>query len=153
MPKLTLQKGSKPAVTITRKAVKSKGLVYVAVANKKIRYPNGSSRIVYIGTTQGSAARIAASAAHKAQALLGFHGITHLEFFVVTSSAVGDVKTWEILERGLLIAFREMYGKPPVCNKTGLRTKWRDELKYFTLNGLNGVIQKYSELEPQRSYE
>lgn len=151
MPRLTLQKHSKPAVTITRQAVKSAGLVYVAVANKAIKYANGKSRIVYIGTTQGSAGRIAASAASKAKALLGFHGIRHLEFYVVTSSGIGGVKTWKILERGLLIAFRERFGEPPQCNKQGLHTQWTNELEYFTRNGLDGVIMKYSNLGLQVS--
>lgn len=149
---MTLQKHSKPAVTITRQAVKKTGLVYVGIANKAIKYANGkSSRIVYIGTTQGSAARIAASAANKAGDLLGFFGIRHLEFYVVTSSGIRGVKTWEILERGLLITFRELYGEPPRCNKQGLRTQWKDELEYFTQNGLKSVIEKYSNLGKQVS--
>lgn len=82
MNKLTIKSPKLPAVTITREAVKSDKLVYFAVANKALSYPNGmKSRIVYIGTTKNGAHRMAASAASKALDMLGLHGIKHLEFF------------------------------------------------------------------------
>lgn len=141
---LTVQTTNKPAVTITRTATKVKELVYIAVANKKIRYPVGSSRIVYIGTTKNGAARIAASAAAKANQMLGLHGVQHLELFVVTSTSVSKVKTWHKLERGLILAFRERFGEPPKCNIVGKKMRWTDELQYFTRSRLDGVIERYS---------
>jgi hypothetical protein len=48
---LTVQTTKTPAVTITRQAIDSTELVYIAVANKLIKYPQGDSKIVYIGTT------------------------------------------------------------------------------------------------------
>ena len=105
--KLTVQTTQKPAVTITRQATKSKELVYIAVANKPVKYHGGESRIVYIGTTKNGAERIAASAAKKTGDMLGIFGVSHLELFVVTSTSHGQIKTWHKLERGLLLAFRE----------------------------------------------
>ena len=141
---LTVQTTAKPAVTITRTATKAQELVYIAVANKKIKYPGGNSRIVYIGTTKNGADRIAASAAAKANQMLGLHGVQHLELFVVTSSSIKGVKTWHKLERGLLLAFREKFGKPPECNIVGKKMRWTDELQYFTRKRLDGVIDQYS---------
>lgn len=141
---LTIQTTKKPAVTITRTATKAKELVYIAVANKNIKYPGGSSRIVYIGTTKNGAARIAASAAAKANQMLGLHGVQHLELFVVTSTSIKGTKTWHKLERGLLLAFREKFDEPPKCNIVGKKMRWTDELQYFTRNRLNSVIEKYS---------
>ena len=143
--KLTVQTTQKPAVTITRQATKSKELVYIAVANKPVKYHDGESRIVYIGTTKNGAERIAASAAKKAGDMLGIFGVSHLEFFVVTSTHHGQIETWRKLERGLLLAFREKFGTQPRCNIVGKRMKWSDELKYFTRYRLDGVIDKYSQ--------
>lgn len=76
--------------------------------------------------------------------MLGLHGVTHLELFVVTSTSKGGVKTWHKLERGLLLAFREMFGMPPECNIVGKKMIWTDELTFFTRGRLDGVIEKYS---------
>ena len=141
---LTVQTSNRPAVTITRTATKANELVYVAVANKTISYPGGKSRIVYIGTTKNGAQRIAASAAAKAGQMLGLHGVKHLEFFVITSSAMNGVKTWHKLERGLLLAFKAKFGRPPSCNIVGKKMRWTDELTYFTRGRLDGLIDQYS---------
>ena len=141
---LTVQTTKNPAVTITRTATKSSQLVYLAVANKSIQYSSGRSRIVSIGTTKNGAERIAASAAAKAAQMLGLHGVTHLEFFVVTSSSMAKVKTWHKLERGLILSFKEEFGEPPKCNIVGKNMIWTDELNYFTEARLRGVILQYS---------
>ena len=135
-----------PAVTITRQAIDTDKLVYIAVANKRIKYPKGKSKIVYIGTTKNGADRIAASAAKKAKSMLGIHGVTHLEIFVITSSTTDRVKTWLILERGLLISFRERFGAQPKCNIVGKKMKWSNETEYFRRERLDGVIEKYSKI-------
>jgi hypothetical protein len=141
---LTIQTTTKSAISITRTATNSSELVYIAVANKKITYANGKSRIVYIGQTKNGAERIAASAAKKAGMMLGLHGVKQLEFYVVTCTAQCPVKTWHKLERGLLLAFRERFGEQPRCNVSGKKMKWTDELEYFTRTRLDSVIQKYS---------
>jgi len=70
-----------PALTISRIALHADQLVYVAQANRAIRYPNGErSAIAYIGTTKNGIARIASSAAWKARDILSRHGVNHLEF-------------------------------------------------------------------------
>src|SRR5688572_14888607 len=100
MAKLTVKSSSSPAVTITREAVKSDKLVYIAVANKPLRYLHGRSRIAYIGTTKTGAHRMAASAAAKAQEMLDLHGVKQLEFYTVTCKSRQNVQTWRKLERG-----------------------------------------------------
>lgn len=142
--KLTIQACAKPSIVITRNALKSERLVYVAVTNRALKYPHGKSCIAYIGTTKAGAIRIASSAAAKAPKLLALHGVTHLEFFVVTCSSRQSVKTWRKLEYGLILAFKHLYGAPPKCNKQGENMKWSDELEYFTRARLEGVIEKYS---------
>ena len=142
--KLTIQTGKKPALVINQNALDADRLVYFAVANKKFKYRYGRSRIVYIGTTQKGAARIASSAASKANDLLSLHGVTHLEFYVVTCARRQRVKTWRKLERGLLLTFRELYGEIPKCNSQGSKMKWTDEQRFFTQRRLKTTVQKYS---------
>jgi hypothetical protein len=142
--RLTIRTYKKPAVIINRSAVATQRLVYIAVSNKALRYRYGRSRIVYIGTTRAGASRIAASAAAKAKEMLALYGVRHLEFHVVRCPRRQNVQTWRILERGLLLTFREEYGEVPSCNTQGKRMKWRDERKYFTGGRLRSIIEKYS---------
>ena len=142
--KLSIKTTRKPAVTITRTAFRTKCLVYLALANKAVKYSHGRSRIVYVGTTKRGAKRIAASAAAKAGDMLALHGISSLDFFVVSCQSRQNVKTWHKLERGLLLTFREMFGEIPECNAQGQKFRWTDEDYYFTRKRLRSVIEMYS---------
>lgn len=142
--KLSVSKSSKAGLTITRSAVRAKKLVYIAKANKQLRYEFGRSYIAYIGTTKDGANRIAGSAAKKAQELLTQHGIKHLDFFVVTCTGRKRIETWKKLERALILTFRCIYGEPPVGNTQGIKMKWEDEKKYFTTSILEGIIKYYN---------
>ncbi len=142
--KLTIKTNRKPAVTITRTAVKTNQLVYLAIANKSLKYAHGRSRIVYVGTTKRGASRIAASAASKANEMLSGYGISSLEFYVVSCQSRQGVKTWHKLERGLILTFREMFGDIPHCNTQGSRFVWRDEDRYFTRKRLRSIVEMYS---------
>ncbi|MEP6742338.1 MAG: hypothetical protein ABJB61_07550, partial [bacterium] len=145
MPKkLRIKAPVTPALVINRAAIKGDRLVYLAVANKRMKHPFGSSRIVYIGTTKAGASRIAASAAAKASQMLALHGVKELEFYVVTCGSRKRVKTWTKLERGLILTFRQQFGAIPNCNLQGKRMKWTDELNYFTERRLRDVIARFS---------
>jgi len=129
---------------ITREAVKTKKLVYLAVTSKRLAYPKGNSRIAYIGTTKKGSDRVARSAANRANELLDLRGVSSLEFFVVTCHPRQRVKTWRKLESGLVLAFKDLFGSPSKCNEQGKNMKWANERDYFTLTGLKGVVKKYS---------
>jgi hypothetical protein len=145
MPRrLRIRTAGKPAVVIHRSAVRRDCVVYIAVGNKASKYPYGRSKIVYIGTTKAGASRIAQSAAGKARELLALHGVTHLEFHVVSCRPRQKVRTWRKMERGLILCFREIYGQIPKSNRQGKGMKWRDERKFFTEAQLRSIIQKYS---------
>ena len=143
--KLTIRTTSQPAVVVARPAIRARKLVYIACANKPIRYRHGRSKIVYIGTTQRGVRRVAGSAANQAQKLLNQRGIRELEFYVVTCASRAAVQSWKKLERGLILAFKDLYGEPPVGNRQGKNIFWHDELWYFTLRRLRSVIEYYSE--------
>jgi hypothetical protein len=142
--RLGIKTGRNPALVITRAALQSDRLVYLALTNRVLRYKYGRSRIAYIGTTKRGARRIAASAATKADELLALHGVRELHFYVVSCRARRRVKTWHRLERALLLTFREIYGEIPRCNSQGSRLQWRDELNYFTSKRLRSVLMKYA---------
>jgi hypothetical protein len=141
--KLTIRTAAKPALVISRPAFKAEKLVYLAVANKALKYPHGKSRVAYIGTTEAGASRIASSAAFRAKDLLALHGVTSLEFYIVTCAARQKVKSWRKLESGMIIAFKHMYGTVPKCNVIGKNQQWSDELEYFTRSRREAVLKKY----------
>lgn len=145
--KLPIKLGRRPAIVITREALKQDRLVYLALTNRPFRYLYGRSRIAYIGTTKRGARRIAASAATKADQMLALRGVKELRFYVVSCRSRQGVKSWHRLERALLLTFREMHGGIPRCNRQGKRMKWRDELQYFTMKRLRAVISKYIRTE------
>ena len=140
MRRLTIKK-PKLALVIHRHAVGTERLVYLAVANKLIKYPEGKSKIVYIGTTEKGVFRVAFSAAEKAKKMLSSHGMRHLNLHIVSCQEKPGVKTWEKLERALLIRFREIYGEVPEYNSAGKGMQWKDELKYFTEDRLASILE------------
>jgi hypothetical protein len=146
MGKTSRVKTSKwPALTITRIGFQADELVYVAMANKSIRYPSGQrSAIAYIGTTKNGVSRIASSAAYKARDILAKHGIRHLEFYVVTAQAKRRVNIPRKLERALLMRFRERFGSVPVGNNHGKKLVWQDELEFFAYHKLDKILDEYA---------
>ncbi len=143
----TISTSTKTALSITRASLNTAKAVYVARANKKIKYPWGKSFIAYIGETSIGTKRIAASAADRSEEILTEHGITSLEFYVIRSSGKQSVKTWEELERSLLLTFREKYGAIPICNDQGNKLDADRKSKYFKEDRLRTIIKKYSETE------
>lgn len=142
--KLSISRSKSFAVAITRRAIRAKKLVYIAKANKPIKYKLGKSHIAYIGTTKEGANRIAESAAKKAREFLIKHGIKKLEFFVITCGARKRIETWKKLESALILAFRSSFGEPPKGNSHGVKLKWKDEKEYFKTSALEKTIKLYS---------
>jgi len=140
--KLRVKCKPEPAITIYRLAFKTDKLVYIARANKKIKYPWAKSRIAYIGTTKKGARRIASSAAWKGEDLLYQYGIKHLDFHIVSCGKRPNVESWKKLERALIIRFKEIHGAIPKANKVG--GKRGDEMNYFSQYKLDDIIKRLS---------
>lgn len=130
-----------PAMTVTPVSVKAKKLVYVLTADKKIPYLEGRSCVVYIGTTKHGIRRIASSVAKHTEEILGIRGVKNLQAHVVAPAGRQSVKSWTLLERALLIAFKEKYGEQPRCNTQGKRMKERDEFEYFTRRRISRILE------------
>ncbi len=133
-----------PALTATRVSIGKNKLVYVLVANKKLAYAKGKSRIAYIGTTKKGVARIAQSVASHANDILALHGVKSFSARVITCRPRQNVSTWRVLERALLLAFKEKFGDVPRCNSHGKRIKESDEFRYFRKGGVLSVIDDLS---------
>jgi len=126
---------------VTRVTLGHDKLVYILVANKKLKYSKGRSRIAYIGTTKKGAARFAASVAKRAPEVLGLNGVNEFDVRVVTCRPRQHVKTWFKLEAALAMMHKDIFGEVPKCNKTFHKKKWTDQLDYFTKKRLKSVIE------------
>lgn len=119
-----------PALSVSRASLKREELVYVLVTDKKLKYRNGRSRIAYIGMTESGFHRITRSAAVRAEKILSQPGVEAFWARVVHFPKIdGRIarhlkkRPTLLLERSLLIAFREKYGAVPLCNGTGSKMK------------------------------
>lgn len=133
----------KEAMKVTRAFVGNDRLVYVIVADRKIQYPNGRSRIAYFGTTQNGVSRVAESAASRTEEILTLHGVRSFVVHLVTCRRRRNVKTWLKLERAFLLEFREKFGAIPVCNSHGKAIQQVDEFEYFARARINGLIDDF----------
>ena len=106
----------KPAMTVYRRALKHRKLVYVLAARKALKYKDGRSRILYIGTTRRGISRIASSVAHRSKKILNTRGIREIDVHVVSCERRSGLKSWEFLERALVAHFRSRYWQVPLCN-------------------------------------
>jgi len=132
------------ALRVTRVSLGGERMAYVMLANRRIAYRFGQSRIVYIGTTRKGVGRIASSAASKAAQVLTMHGIREFGVRVVTCRPRRNVKTWVKLERALILTFRQVYGDVPVFNTQGKRLLETDEFRYFHRERLLAIVSTLS---------
>lgn len=132
------------AMEATRVSIGKSKLVYVLIADKRLQYEWGKSRIAYIGTTKKGTARIAQSVAARAEDILSIRGVRSFHARVITCRPRKNVKTWHYLERALLIKFKEIYGEVPWCNSQGHRMKRAKEFKYFSDHGVELIIEELS---------
>jgi len=143
--RLTVSLKRKPAMTATRVSIGRSKLVYALVADKRLQYENGKSRIAYIGTTKNGRWRIASSVASRSQEILQLRGVTSFDARIITCKSGQKVETWKVLERALLLEFREQFGEVPWCNIHGKGIRERDEFnKYFRRARIRDIIQDLS---------
>ena len=152
MGRLKVKKvSSKPVLTVRRLVRNGSGkkqsfskLVYIAVANKPISYAFKKSPIVYIGTTKRGLRRILESAL-MSEEILGLHGVTKLDFHVVICSARQRLKSWEMLERALVMRFRDTYGAIPLNNDKFRKAADRKWEQSFAVSNLDAILSAVSE--------
>jgi hypothetical protein len=121
-------------------------MVYILVANKSYKYPNGSRRshIVYIGTTGKGAGRPATSAVDKAsEAFSNLRGVTRLDVHIVTCRKLQAVKTWKHLEDSLLAVFRERYWSLPIYNRRKGALRYAEDVSLFRRKALEKILLQF----------
>jgi hypothetical protein len=143
--KLRISLEHQPLVVVTRSGVWSDKLVYVVCASKPIKYEWGKSRIVYIGTTKNGLSRVAASVADCAQDLLSDWGVHECHAHVVTCDPRPRVKSWQKLERTMIIAFRDQHREPPAYNGTGHNMQETDEFEYFSRDRIENLLAEFDD--------
>ena len=143
-PRLKVSLKRDEALRATRVTIGKNKLVYLLIADKRLKYNTGKSRIAYIGTTKKGVARIAQSVAARADDILSLHGVRTFHARIVTCRPRQNVPTWKKLERALLLTFRERFGEIPKCNSHGKSMMVTDEFRYFGRKGISNVLDELS---------
>ena len=141
LQRLTVKLHREPAIVCTPAAYDAERLVYLLVADKRLIYENGRSRIVYIGTTQNGISRVATSVVERAPLAFDEAGVRSVEARIVSCAPRQRVRTWRKLERAMLISFREMFGAIPFCNERGDGISERDEFDYFARRRIDEILK------------
>ena len=142
MRRLSLSLKRDEALRTSRVTIGRSKLVYVLIADKRLRYPIGKSRIAYIGTTKKGLVRIAQSMASRAEEVLSIRGVRTVHARIVTCRPRRNVKTWLKLERALILSFRKRFGDVPALNSHGKKMKTVDEDRYFSPASIENVIDE-----------
>jgi len=134
----------KVAMTVHRRILAKNRVVYLLVAAKPLKYRDGRSRIVYIGTTGKGIDRIATSVAHRGQRVLWKRGLRKLDVHIVSCTGTSGMKSWEHLEDALLAAFRGLYQQLPKENRQGKRLRWSERLeRLFRRRAVERILQHF----------
>jgi hypothetical protein len=132
-------------MTMRRIALEHEKLVYLICADKKLKYEDGYSQIAYIGTTRNGVERVANSSAYRSWDVLWSRGVQSFDVRIVTCRPRQGFKSWLKLERALILAFRQKFGEPPMCNVQGRAMKLGDEFDRFSFERLSRIIDTLSE--------
>jgi hypothetical protein len=119
-------------------------MVYILTAKKPLKYPNGRSRIIYIGTTGKGTRRPATSAVDKASEAFGeLRGVREIEAYIVTRTRRA-VRTWEHLESSLLAIFLGRYLQLPKYNKKRGSIRYAEDVTLFKRKTLEQILSKFA---------
>ena len=139
--RLSIKLPGREAGGVSRECLKARKLVYVLLTDRKNKYAVGRSRVAHIGTTGNGVSRVLASLAYRARTILKWRGVRRCSVRLVTCGSRNGACTWHILERALLLAFRDMYGAVPRCNSQGRKMRPRKEHDYFRPARLRRVLE------------
>jgi hypothetical protein len=142
--KVKVSLSSEAVITLGHKAIRSDRCVYVLVTNKHVKYRNGKSRIVYIGTTKRGVRRVASSVAHRAEDALEQRGARTVQAHLLTyTGRTGKHNLWKHLERAALVMFQIEYGSIPILNRVGKHFWPGTEFDHFSKRTLLRKLQQF----------
>jgi hypothetical protein len=127
--------------------LEKKRMVYILVANKPYKYPNGKrrSRIIYIGTTGKGVGRPATSAVNKASEAFELRGVKTIDVHIVTCGGRKAVKTWLHLEASLLAVFRTRYFDLPIYNRKTGSVRYGEDVTLFRRKALEKILLRFGD--------
>lgn len=117
-----------------RIAIGEESFVYVFVANRPYAYKpgkDGKSRIVYMGTASRGLRRVVDSVFDRSQTIFGW-GTHSFDAYILTCRSRQHVQMWRKLERALLLAFKEKYGRTPKANADVKKMGGANAFRYFS---------------------
>jgi hypothetical protein len=148
IPTLRVKCSKNPLLTVKRSTqLGGKRMVYILLANKPYKYPNGKrrSRIIYIGTTGKGAGRPATSAVNKASEAFELRGVKTIDVHIVTCGSRKAVKTWLHLEASLLAVFRTRYFDLPIYNRKTGSVRYAEDVTLFRRKALEQILLKFGD--------
>ncbi len=140
---ITVRETRRPAMTITRAALRAEMVVYLICSVCPQKYDMGRSRILYIGTTSRGAKRYSTSLSHKAIECLEAWGVRELNIHTLAPGGDREDKLWLTLESDLLRAFKARYGTVPLKNTSGKNYRVAELSGAFTRRRLDSILAKY----------
>ena len=152
MSKITLSKGNVEAVIVNRRATEVEHFVYIAVANKKVKYQSGSySKIVYIGKTKVGLREVSLNLAKCVPKVFEEHGIKSLRYYLIVPKKKTGLDGWSHLERALLSEFKFFHNEVPKANTQGKKFNMdnpavKKSRSFFTEKTLYDTIAHYSQI-------
>jgi hypothetical protein len=117
--------------------------VYFLVANKTEKYLWRRSPVLYIGTTEKGVARMAVSAAQRAEDILSRYGTRRFVVRVVTCQRRAGMQRWRVLEKDLLRRFKLHHGEVPLLNESGKNLKPGHLSGLFSERKLDKILREF----------
>ena len=135
----------KYVMSIMRDALESECVSYIILANRRMQYRNGGSKIIYIGETMDGIRRVAESTASRTK-IFKEHGVKEIKTYIISCEPrQREREMWEDvqnLERAMLKVFEELYGEIPKLNRNGAGPRAQDALNCFSETRIHQILQR-----------
>ena len=135
----------KHVMSIMRDALENKCVSYIILANRRLQYENGGSKIIYIGQTIDGIRRVAESTASRTE-IFEQYDVREIKTYIVSCEPRqeerdmwGDVQN---LERAILKVFEEFYGEIPKLNRNGAGPHAQDALDCFSETRIREILRR-----------
>lgn len=137
--------GPKYVMSIMRDALENKCVSYLILANRRLQYGKGGSKIIYIGGTIDGIRRVAESTASRTE-IFEQYDVREIKTYTISceprqrkEDMWGDVQN---LERAILKVFEDLYGETPKLNRQGAGPRAQDALNCFSETRIRQILQR-----------
>lgn len=139
--------GPKHVMSIMRDALESECMSYIILANRRMQYKNGGSKIIYIGQTMDGIRRVAESTASRTE-IFEQYDVREIKTYIISceprqrkEDMWGDAQN---LERAMLKVFEDLYGEreTPKLNRQGAGPHAQDALNCFSETRIRQILRR-----------